>query len=146
MKLKLAGLLLFSQAANSVRLDSKNYAQYFCDDSLFKPLELIPGHLTSNDEEAVAQQASLVQWEYNRYCYTRSVYEKAVESKKHPEAHACQGDTSPGSATSKESCILRTGMDYASACEEAKRSKVQANREGWNRVMETLKPCNTNSV
>lgn len=137
MKMKLAGLLIFSQASAQTPIDKSNYQQHLCDSGLFKPTSTAT-HTSSEGEQGMIHQ------HYQEYCNTRGQYDLAVEvSNRYRKgtgvSRACAGNQKD--FVTSESCIQKTGIALAKACETLKQDKL-GHPASWDDVMPTLVSCN----
>ncbi len=149
MKLKLAGLLLFSQAAvQAVEITKDNYKQHLCTLDSLKAMPRITTE-TVVTIPAWQEQANIdiLNSYYGFYCQKHEQYAEAV---KFSEANSWRVGTEcfplPGEpknrVITKEACVEKTGIAYAKACEELKTYKSN-NPITWNNVSPTLEACNT---
>lgn len=138
---KLAGLLVFSQAAESmVMVNAKNYRKSFCDESLFAP---IAAQEVGNDISA--EDREQVKGFHDRYCIVREWYEKAVRDDTNSldkSKNSCAIAPELGNFITRASCTTITGMEYGTVCNQARALKNDpGNQHYWNAVMRTIKPC-----
>lgn len=140
MKLKLAGLLLFSQAAtDAVAIDKTNYRQHLCDSGLFLATPTSADPLTANSWEANG-----INQDFQVYCGTKSNYEQAVEVLNRDGARSAQRIACLGYQQhfiTRQACVEKWGIEYAKTCEKLKddRNKWPA---AWNKLAPTLPECN----
>lgn len=139
MKLKLAGLLLFSHAAKSIEIDSTNYKQHLCDDRIFMPVQSVTETMPPHLAEAMI---GIVKGDHQHYCNVRSYYDEAVENKKtgtwrtHKTCGANKKDLIEPSR-----CMEKQGVYYAQACEKLKQDR-DTMPNSWNAVVPKLVSCN----
>jgi hypothetical protein len=137
MKLKLAGLLLFSQAAvEATVIDKSNYRRHLCDEHLFVP---VPGPVT----EESGWQSGFIERDYQVYCDVRGDYEQAVEAASRSRGHGLSGPClgNQKDMIPMQACIEKHGIQYAQACEILKEDRANY-KASWNEVVPTLSSCN----
>lgn len=138
MKFKLAGLLLFSQAATQATsiIDKNNYRQHLCDDGLFVPT---PNPAPLPEDPDTGWQQAFVNADYQNYCGSKTRYQLAVESPRGTLGghRPCLG----GVSMTKDDCVQYWGMEYAKSCEKLKEDRANK-ASGWNAVVPTLSSCN----
>ena len=142
MKLKLAVLLVFSQAAECiVRVNPKNYHESFCDEDLFKPISTQD---VGNDISA--SERDQVKGFHDRYCIVREWYEKAKRDYTNSldkSKHSCAIAPELGNFITRSSCVTITGMEYGTVCNQAREFKNDPNNQRqWNAVMRIVPICN----
>jgi len=132
---KLAGLLLFSQAATAdvMRIDRTNYVEHLCDSTLFKVEGKYPriGPYASGFE--VDSQRTILS-NYREYCAADESYEKAKD--KTVPYFGCASVV----AKNQEECIEKTGVALAKSCEKLRRNKF-AMGESWKKTVSNMQTC-----
>lgn len=153
MKLKLTGLLMFSQASavaargtpewaaentlalrRNVHVNEQNYRGKMCGSDLFVIPEPTDGRAINTRApygNAEKEKAASIKIQYDAYCYASTKYDEAVEKKK----------TANGSSIGEaDLAIEKNGMTVATACEGLKQQK-QLNRNEFNSYFVKPKPC-----
>lgn len=153
MKLKLAGLLLFSQASSmaprgtpewsaetvgaqavSFRIYENNYQDKMCSEDLFivdpktDKKVYTPGHEPSTI--SAKERASSIKMQHEAYCYSKGKYEKAVESKREKGADIPSLDRD----------MKKNGIVVAVACEKLKFNK-KYNKDDFDYYFRVPKTC-----
>jgi len=80
------------------------------------------------------------------YCGVRRAYEDAVSEytdRLDNTKYSCAGESDKNYFTTKAACVLQTGLEYASACNQARAFKNNPdNQDAWNTVTTTtVKLC-----
>lgn len=159
MKLKLGALLVFSQAAGIAtrgtpewsaetvgassykwHVDYKNYQEKICNSDLF----IVPERNSRGEVEDSNGQIfmgpsfvtmSSIKMTHDAYCYSKSKYEQAIETKKNKIDKA-----SVSTALTYDNEIRKHGIVLATACEQLKETK-KINSGEYNTFFVDPKPC-----
>lgn len=152
MKAKLAGLLVFSQAAATASqassIDKSNYRQHLCDDKLFRPDPAVfSGPCDSNvytgNEKSVI---SVIKEDYEIYCGKSARYDEARARASYDKSESipCLGDIEQ-SSISTQACADKWGVSLAKHCEQVKELKQSLVADlvkcAWNEVTPNLDSC-----
>jgi hypothetical protein len=131
-----AGLMLFSQAAQAVTtIDKNNYRQHLCDSGLFIPVVREGTTPAENWWEK-----GFINQDYQVYCGTKANYERAVEdsNKRGVNHYPCLGNQKD--MITKDACVEKHGIEYAQTCERLKEDREKY-RAAWNSMM-PVTSCN----